>query len=70
MEAFKIKTIYYERTNSVGFFTYFTYFNILFVIEYSHEVNIDNVEDLDTVINEIIGNNFEITYLENSNIWY
>lgn len=68
MDASKLKFLTYDRPESVGHVYYFTYVNILFVVEYSHEVE-PHGEGLDEVLHELVGAEFEIVYLEDSNIW-
>lgn len=68
MKASKLKFVTYDREESVGHVYYFTHLNMLFVVEYSHET-IHHGESLEDVISEMIGKDFEVIYLEDSNIW-
>jgi len=68
MEASSLKFVTYEREESIGHIYYFTFFNFLFVVEYSHEISDIHSESLDDVINDIIGK-YDVIYLEDSNIW-
>ena len=68
-DASKLKSISFIRKNSQGYAKYFTYESMLFVVEYSHEVVDEKSEGLDDVINEITNNEFDIIFLEDSNIW-
>jgi hypothetical protein len=68
-DASKLKLISFVRNNSRGYAKYFTYESMLFVVEYSHEVNDEESEGLDYVINEMTDNQFNIIFLEDSNIW-
>jgi hypothetical protein len=68
-DASKLKLISFVRNNSRGYAKYFTYESMLFVVEYSHEVNDEESEGLDDVINEMTDNQFNIIFLEDSNIW-
>lgn len=68
MDASKLKFLTYDRPESVGHVYYFTYFNFLFVVEYSHETSSDG-EGLDEILHELVDSKLEIVYLEDSNIW-
>jgi hypothetical protein len=69
MEASSLKFVTYDREESIGHVYYFTFFNFLFVFEYSHEISDIHSESLDDVINEMTGSKYDIIYLEDSNIW-
>lgn len=69
MDASSLKFVTYDRDESNGHVYYFTFFDFLFVVEYSHEISDIHSESLDDVINEITGKKYEIIYLEDSNIW-